>query len=363
MYDSNYSAASQPITGGLSPYPEDVPATNTALFNAPAVTLAAFFGTPVAGAVLMAVNYRRLGQQGHAALILVLGLLVSTVAVLVAYYMPSAASTPLGIGLLLGTRIMALKLQGGAVAKHVSQGGKLGSKWVAAGVGLGFMVILFLSIFVPVYASTTRTKVMIGKDEVFYSNQATKEDAQKLGDALKAAEYFTGRGTSVFLNKDKDGTTLSLVMQEGVWDRPGMLFSAEEVAREVADSIGGYPVHVRIVDAEEHVKKQGQVGRVAVGKDEIYYFGDAAPAQAEALGKALKSEDYLQDRGVTVMFDEEGGNKSISFVVSDGFWDDPNHMASFETLIRAVAPSVGGLPVTLKLVNVQLEDKKDLEVK
>lgn len=364
MTETSYPSVGNPMNSEFSYATGTSSQPSYKLFNAPSVALATLFGAPAAGALLMAINYRRLGQNGSAWLVMVLGLLVTGLAVAVGFVIPDSASVPLGLGLLLGTRLLAVKMQGELVAQHVSQGGKLGSKWAAFGVGIVFMVLICAAVFVPVYSKLAHEKVVIGsKDEVYYTGTATKEDAQQLGAALKKSGYFSDRGTSVFLDKDAAGATISLVMQEGYWDRPGMLFSAEEVVREVADSAGGFPVRVRIMDSSQNVKKQGMVGRVAVGKDEIFYFDNASQAEATALGNALKSEGYLTDRGSSVLLQKTDAVTAISFVVSEGFWNDAEHVAEFEKLTRTVAGAVGGLPVTVRLVNTDLESKKEWVVR
>jgi len=364
MNEMSYSTVGDPMSGEISYATGMSPQPSHKLFNAPSVALATLFGAPAAGALLMAVNYRRLGQNGAAWLVMLLGLLVTGVALGVGYAIPDGAWLPLGLGLLFGMRVLAVKLQGEAVAQHVSQGGRLGSKWVAFGVGMAFLALMFVAVFVPVYMKSAHSKVVIGsKDEVYFTGAATKEDAQQLGAALKKSGYFSDRGTSVFVDKDAAGATVSLVMQEGYWDRPGMLLSAEEVVREVADSVGGFPVRVRIMDSLQNVKKQGLVGRVAVGKDEVFYFDDASQAEAAALGKALQTEGYLTGQGASVLVQKAGGVTALSYVVAEGFWDDPGHVAGFEKLTRAVAGPVGGLPVTVRLVNTDLESKKEWVVK
>ena len=362
MDEASYPTVGNPITGELSNTAVTQPSYQ--LFSAPSVAVATLLGAPAAGALLMAVNYRRLGKNGSAWLVMLFGMLVTGLALAWGFLIPEAASLSLGFGLLLGMRVLALKLQGQDVARHVSQGGRLGSKWVAFGVGMAFLGLILLAVFLPIYAKMAHSKVMIGsKDEVYYTGMATKEDAQQLGAALKKSGYFSDRGTSVFVDKDAEGATVSLVMQEGYWDRPGMLLSAEEVVREVADSVGGFPVRVRIVDASQNVKKQGLVGRVTVGKDEIFYFDDASQAEALALGKALEKEEYLTGQGSSVLLQKRDGVTAISYVVAEGFWEAPEHVAGFEKLTRAVAGSVGGLPVTVRLVNTDLESKKEWVVK
>ena len=54
---------------------------------------------------------------------------------------------------------------------------------------------------------------------------------------------------------------------------------------------------------------------------------------------------------------------AISFLVNDGVWDRPDAVAGFERLVRKVAPSVGGLPVQLRLVDGTMAPRKTLAVK
>jgi hypothetical protein len=333
-------------------------------YSVQSIAIAAFFGTSLAGALLMAVNYRHLGQTGKAALTVTLGLLASLVVVTLAYVAPSKVASSVALAFLLSLRMIANKVQGPTIARHVAQGGKLVSGWKALGVGLAGSCLVFVAVFVPSYLGAQKSKVIIGtKDEVYYTGQATKEDAQKLGDFLKSEGYFKDRGTSVFLDKDKDGPTVSLVLKEGLWNDPETLDEEEQVVREVAPVVGGFPVRFKLLDSSEDVKKQGVVGREAVGNDEVFYMGAATEAEAKALGASLVKMEYLSGRGASVLLTKNDTTTVISFVVGDGFWNDPEHVASFEKIVRDVAPTVGGLPVTLRLVNTTLDTKKEVVVK
>jgi hypothetical protein len=92
--------------------------------------------------------------------------------------------------------------------------------------------------------------------------------------------------------------------------------------------------------------------KVIIGtKDEVFYSGTATKDQATALGNALKTDGYFQDKGVTVLLDKESSATTIAFVVKDGFWNQAGTLSSFEEIGRTVAPTVGGLPVQVNLDN------------
>jgi hypothetical protein len=59
----------------------------------------------------------------------------------------------------------------------------------------------------------------------------------------------------------------------------------------------------------------------------------------------------------------KGGGTTIGFVVGDSVWDRPDAVAGFENLTRKIAESVGRLPIQLRLLNAQMEVKKEVVVR
>jgi hypothetical protein len=94
-------------------------------------------------------------------------------------------------------------------------------------------------------------------------------------------------------------------------------------------------------------------------KDQIVYSGTATQNDATALGNALKTAGYFQDTGVTVLLNKTASSTTISFVVQDGAWNNAADVSAFETIVRGVASSVGGLPIDMRLVNTALVVEKD----
>src|SRR5579862_1094441 len=196
------------------------------LFDSTSVAIATLLGSPVAGTLLMGINYHRLGKGGKAAAAIVIGLVATIVAIIFGNLVPYAFSSAVAIGLLLTTRSCAQALQGPAVSEHVAQGGRLGSRWAATGIGVAFLAAIFGVIFLVTFARQTKqqtmsenAKVIIGtKDAVYYSGSAREQDAKALGDKLKEIEYFADRGVTVLLSKEKGHFVVSFVVKEGVWN-------------------------------------------------------------------------------------------------------------------------------------------------
>lgn len=342
------------------------------LFDSGAVGTAAFFCCPLAGTILIAVNYGRLGKASKGVLAVILGLIATALNILIKLNWKTSPGSldrlefdAFEIVFLacawVCTWQFAKQAQGRAVEEHIARGGKLGSKSTAFGVALATLAGLVVVGGAGISAYQYRKVVIIGtKDQVMYSGLATKSAAVELGNALRSNDYFQDRGSSVLLNRGIGGTTISFAVQEGIWNQPGMLSSFEELARELAPTVGGFPIEVRLVDTNLNVKQTSTVGEVSFdGGDGVYYEGLATKAQAQTLGRWFVSKGFFRGRGTNVILSAHDDGTTFTFVVADGVWNNPGKVKNFESILRDVAPMVGGLPIEMHLVNTHLQLEKD----
>jgi hypothetical protein len=220
---------------------------------------------------------------------------------------------------------------------------------LALGIGLAFVMALTIASH-----STDAPKVMVGtKDEIYYYRSATKEDAIALGQALKETGFLTNSGAGILLSKGKSrgATVVSFILKDGAWNHPDAISNFGEIGRRIAPSVGGFPLRMRLIDQRFVVQKDLAVGKETIGmRDTIYYFGSATSQDAIALGQSLRSAGAMKDVGATILL-AKGGVTTISFVVKQTPWERPEVVAVFESLMRQVAPSVGGLPLKLRLLD------------
>jgi hypothetical protein len=180
-----------------------------------------------------------------------------------------------------------------------------------------------------------------------------------LGEALKAVGFFKDHGGDVTLSRGFMGPVVSFVVKDGAWNQREVILSFEAIGQYIARPLGGYPIKVRLTDEQRKVRREIAVGRfAAVGKDEIYYCGSATKANAEALGKALQASRFFNGQGATVWLSKEDST-TLAFVVTEGAWTRPEVFASYQSLARQAAASVGGLPVTIRLVDAKLAPKRE----
>lgn len=334
---------------------------NYRLYDPISVGLAAFFGSPIAGTVLMAINYRHLGRKSSAIVAVILGIAATALAIALEPYIPSTFTSVTAIALFVGTYNAAKTLQGPIVEKHEVAGGGLHSRWAAFGISLAVLAAGFAIIVAAVLPSVWSSKVVIGsKDIVEYSGSATKSDATALGQALKKEGYFQDRGVSVLLSKSATGATISFVVKDDVPSHPEMVYLYETVGFDVAPSIGALPIKLQFVSSRRDVLKEFTIGRATIGsKDQIYFSGSATDSDAKALGQSFVEQRFFRDTGANVFFTKDDPGTSIGYVLPEGNWNRPDQVSALEQITRNCASRIGGLPITIRLLSQQLELKKE----
>jgi hypothetical protein len=227
------------------------------LFDAGSVFIAAILGSPVAGVALMGLNYRRLGEGRKGLVAFIIGVVATALVCVIGYFLPSSGSVAVGVVLAAATRGAAQRWQGAAVAQHQARGGELSSRWAATGIGLGFLVLFCVVIVAGALGLGGEHRAVIGtKDEVYFVGAATKADALGLGEALKKDGYFQDHGVTVILTKDADGTSISFVVKDGIWDDASMVAGYQALGRQLGPVVGGFPIKVRLVNGLKQTKKE-----------------------------------------------------------------------------------------------------------
>src|SRR5258705_9469526 len=122
--------------------------TKSKLFSVTQITLAAFLGSPIAGCLLLARNYRELGKGGAAWQAFLAGTASSVLVFLLGFCLPeNFPNMALPFAYCFGLRQLAKYLQGGAISNHFMTGGRKGSWVTTIAVGLGCLVVISVLLF------------------------------------------------------------------------------------------------------------------------------------------------------------------------------------------------------------------------
>lgn len=123
------------------------PIIKAKFYSAGQIAWAGFLGSPIAGFILIAINYRRWNKHKEANIAIGVGLLLTVVLLAISAFLPenfpnSVIPLAYTVGIYQGVRV----LQGPAYDKHFWNGGAKASTWGATGVGIlcGFVILALL---------------------------------------------------------------------------------------------------------------------------------------------------------------------------------------------------------------------------
>ncbi len=238
------------------------------------VAIASMLGSPLAGAHLIARNFRRLGDARRGRLVfalcaftLVLLLAAGiTAALTLGFEYDMRISGMLTIALACAMGYLAHRLQGNPVQTHLASGGKLDRLgvvgvtvlWAAISVGAFFGLIIALDRVADAAMSMPSTCEVVsdGKAtmEVRYEGIDVQQ-ARALGQELLATGMVLPGGEGqVILSKSKRGTVMSFPLLDEAWDRPAVLDAMRDIVRQVAPTVGGLPIRGRLTDTSNAEK-------------------------------------------------------------------------------------------------------------
>ena len=107
--------------------------------------LASFLGAPLAGAILLAINEQRLGRPKGVLAALAFGFGLTALVVGLAFALPdNFPGLPISLLGMGAIRAVAQVKQAEQITRHLQWGGRKGSGWAAAGIGVltSFVVVV-----------------------------------------------------------------------------------------------------------------------------------------------------------------------------------------------------------------------------
>ncbi len=231
------------------------------LFSIPWIVFAAFLGTLAAAGLLLGMNFWRVERKWAAvSCALLLAGITGGVVWLGEISPERVPATVFLLPQLFIAYATATSLQGRMIANHQSQGGRLASGWAASGIALG-VALVFTGAFIVsetyLYEHALGTRVEVGLfDEIYYSPEATEQDARRLGYILEDELYFGDPpGTTALITKREGVFEISFVMQDGAWDELPTVDYYRDLGQTLAEEEFGLPLVVHFCDEYVVVQK------------------------------------------------------------------------------------------------------------
>ncbi|MGP1665631.1 MAG: hypothetical protein ACTS5I_06925, partial [Rhodanobacter sp.] len=222
------------------------------------------------------------------------------------------------------------------------------------------------------------------KHEVRYARGATREDAQRIGEAYFAPAAGVGGAGKCYLMiagpvEDRE---ISFPVGEGRWNYEFKVLWKRHRLERIAAAIGGEQVTMILLDFSycERRRLQFEFNTepvVDMGQDQYVFYGRGATREdAQRIGEALKDAGYFDGEiyGVPrprvlnfanpdlVMIAGPVGDREISFYVDANEWKDESIVHRMRGLVERIAPAIGGKPVRMRLFAEGLDEMERLQI-
>ena len=223
------------------------------------VVWAAFWGSPIAAGIVMAINYSRMGKKTAARTAIVIGALGTVALSFFGLAIPAGINIPgswFWVPPLVVAYSMAKAFQGDCIRAHLRTGGAVASGWPSVGIGLLCLPFVLGAIFgiAILLEPSLGTVVEFGNDEIYYSGDASEEDARELARVLKEMEYFGSGGVTVRLESSSAQYVVSFVLVNDAWDDPEAVDGFRQIGRTLAES--GFPSPLTIQLCDDYLSAQ-----------------------------------------------------------------------------------------------------------
>ena len=120
------------------------------LFDLQSIGIATFFGSLLAGGVVMAINFKNMGRSDHALTTIVCSLIATAILFALVFFVLLDSEIPrfiIVVPQVLLTLFCAKTYQGKSIDKHKENGGKLYSRWLAFLIGVITIVVILIVTF------------------------------------------------------------------------------------------------------------------------------------------------------------------------------------------------------------------------
>lgn len=115
------------------------------------------------------------------------------------------------------------------------------------------IIICFLLLCVMLGCNSYGKRLEFNKDEVYYTQAVTEDEAKSLGNYLQKIGYFSGQGYTVQLDKANDTYQARFVVQKGIESNDAALNAFKGLVNQLSkDVFKGGKVEIHLCD--EHLK-------------------------------------------------------------------------------------------------------------
>jgi hypothetical protein len=340
-----------------APLPPGVIVVPTYTLYAPGqMGLAAFLGTPIAGSLLLGLNFSRLGNRRAAWTSYVLGVVATALLIALAIAVPRFPSM-LGIGSIAIIWMLGSTLQGAHYQRHLECGGRRASSWAAVGLSLLSTAIVFGIVVGGAIVHDYRSippKVELGGGEVYHASGTTEVQARNVALYLVETEYFGNEPASVWIEREGGRYAVTFILAREGLEQSGLHVYFGDFSEPLSTKVfDGEPVDLYLADEFRERKHklvwEDRTRRIVFADDAVLARRGASEADARAIGTELAELGHFDGGGYEVGLRREGRFVVTFSVPSDA---TPTKLRdSYSDYLRPLSGALAGSPLDIELLD------------
>jgi len=209
------------------------------------------------------------------------------------------------------------------------------------------------------------TMLEFNSGELYYTENVTEEEAQKLGEFFVETELFDGVEKTVQLDKINGVYQIRMVTKTEFLDDPEIEACMRVYGKDICNEIfTGAPVEMHMTNDSletvrvlKVVKSYGE--RLEFKAGELYYTPAVTEDEANALGEYLVENEFFNDDPKTVQLNKSDGIYEFRMVVKQGFDPGIMEMIDFRQFAKQVSDGVfDSQPVDIHMTDMSLHTLK-----
>jgi len=171
-------------------------------------------------------------------------------------------------------------------------------------------------------------KITVGKNEVYYKGEGvTEAEAKKLGDYLKAADYFNDSAArSVQLSKQANGYIVRLVVDKDKLDFDDRsMMNQYWLMQDLLSQNAFNGAKTKIILADRKLKDIHPIEsltKLVFGNFQIYLRGnEVTEAQAKKIASLLHEQNYFGNAEEAISLEKKNGVYVLNFVYNKEYYE------------------------------------------
>jgi hypothetical protein len=360
------------------------------IFTNKAISVATFFGGPLAAGFLIAKNFKVFEKPDAARNSIFIGILSTILLFTGILLAPEDIINKIPQPLIPAIYTLIIAglvdwLQGAEIKKFLKSNGQKASNWIAAGYGfVGLIITLGFSFFIAFSMPPEGYEKSIDVNEnvvLYYNDEIKEEKTKEIANELKNSGYFNGsRGADLFLDNHKDHYRLKFVLpdtsaiQDPLFVRDFNEFENylnEKLSFSKRIVIGFTDINLLsdfdLPEYDDNINKIPpplmNLERYKINAYHTIFYNSSMPiADVKKLEQAINNlKNYFpKGQNIDVILLNNGNDYTIKFFVNKPLWQRPTIINSLKSTVEYVKACGIEKEINLVLIDSRTFEEKQI---